>query len=160
VPNRNHLVEGIARALRASVGVFLALLIVNFILAVGASILFGRLAPEYFGDPLMSIYSTFRIFTVEGWHEIPELLAERAQNPGMAALARLYFAATVLSGGILGFSLANAVFVDQMMMDNTEELEAKVDELRLKVDGIGAEIRAVREALEAGQGRDDSAGDG
>ena len=32
-------------------------------------------------------------------------------------------------GGILGLSLANAVFVDEMMMDNTEYLERKVDAL-------------------------------
>jgi voltage-gated sodium channel len=46
----------------------------------------------------------------------------------------------VLVGGILGLSLANAVFVDEMMADNTESLERKVDDL-------AAELRRIRERL-------------
>jgi voltage-gated sodium channel len=48
--------------------------------------------------------------------------------------------AAVLIGGILGLSLANAVFVDEMMMDNTEILERKVDTLT-------EEVRRLREDL-------------
>jgi voltage-gated sodium channel len=43
-------------------------------------------------------------------------------------------------GGIFGIGLANAVFVDEMTMDNNQELERKVDELT-------REIRALRERL-------------
>ncbi len=35
----------------------------------------------------------------------------------------------VLLGGIFGMSLANAVFVDEMTMDNNEVLEDKIDDL-------------------------------
>ena len=57
---------------------------------------------------------------------------------GSGAL-RLLLAA-VLIGGILGLSLANAVFVDEMMMDNTEVLERKVDTLT-------DEVRRLRDDL-------------
>lgn len=147
IPNRSHLADGIVRALKASVGVFLALLLFNFILAVGASLLFGRLAPDQFGDPFVSIYSVFQVFTVEGWHEIPELLAQRANNPGIALLARVYFTVAVLTGGILGLSLANAVFVDEMTMDNTRQLEAKVDDLNAKMDALRLDIEALNDTL-------------
>ena len=43
------------------------------------------------------------------------------------------FVLAVLIGGILGLSLANAVFVDEMMMDNTEVLERKIDALTEEV---------------------------
>ena len=46
----------------------------------------------------------------------------------------------VVIGGILGLSLANAVFVGEMMMDNTQLLEDKVDRLT-------DEVRALREEL-------------
>ena len=46
----------------------------------------------------------------------------------------------VIVGGILGLSLANAVFVDEMMMDNTQQLEDKVDRLT-------DEVRALRQEL-------------
>lgn len=145
IPNRDHLVDGVRRALRASVGVFLALLVVNFILAAGASLLFGEAAPEYFGNPLSSLYSLFKVFTVEGWYEIPDLLAARTSHPALAGLARAYFVIAVLVGGILGLSLANAVFVDEMTTDNTRALEARVAELAAEVRALRSELSHRRE---------------
>jgi len=146
IPNLDHLVAGIRRALRASIGVFLALLLINLILAVMATLLFRDLDPEHFGDPISSGYSIFQVFTVEGWNDIAENLEDRAAHASSAnanlliAGTRIFFVAAVLIGGILGLSLANAVFVDEMMMDNTEVLERKVDSLT-------DEIRRLREDL-------------
>jgi voltage-gated sodium channel len=146
IPNLDHLVLGVRRALRASVGVFLALLLINLILAVMATLLFRDLDPEHFGNPIASGYSIFQVFTVEGWNEIAGSLEERAleHDPANARLlvagTRLFFVAAVLVGGILGLSLANAVFIDEMMMDNTETLERKVDALT-------EEIRKLRDHL-------------
>lgn len=156
IPNVEHLALGIRRSLRASIGVFLALLLVNFILAMGATILFGDLDEEAFGTPLKASYTLFKVFTVEGWYEVPDEVANRVgagvenDEPGPDAFKvkvglRLFFVVSVLVGGILGLSLANAVFVDQMMMDNTDVLEAKVD-------AIAEELRALRRDL----GRDGS----
>jgi voltage-gated sodium channel len=148
IPNLDHLVTGIRRALRASIGVFLALLLINLILAVMATLLFRDLDPEHFGDPIASGYSIFQVFTVEGWNEIAERLESRAadENPNKTKLlvagTRVFFVAAVLIGGILGLSLANAVFVDQMIMDNTDDLE-------LKIDGLTEEIRGLRDDLNA-----------
>lgn len=35
---------------------------------------------DFFSTPLNSIYSVFRLFTVEGWYEIPDAIAA-ANNP-------------------------------------------------------------------------------
>jgi voltage-gated sodium channel len=135
IPNLDHLVAGIRRALRASVGVFLALVLVNLILAVMATLMFRDVDPEHFGNPIVAGYSIFQVFTVEGWNEIAENLAARASMTGgdnvglLVAGVRAFFVLAVLVGGILGLSLANAVFVDEMIMDNTEDLERKVDAL-------------------------------
>ncbi len=139
IPNREHLYQGIRRALRASVGLFLALCLINVILSLGATQLFGKLAPEYFGNPALSTYSLFRVFTVEGWYEIPEAIAARA-HPLVAMIARVYFMGAVLVGGILGLALANAVFVDEMTMDNNDDLERKID-------ALADEIRSLRAAI-------------
>jgi voltage-gated sodium channel len=134
IPDQEHMLIGIKRALRASVAVFIAIIIINVVLAIGGSMLFGKWAPEHFGNPLIAVYSTFKVFTMEGWYEIPDLLAERADSDWVGVIARFYFVIAVFVGGIIGLSLANAVFVDEMTMDNTEKLEAKVqvvlDELR------------------------------
>jgi voltage-gated sodium channel len=136
----------VRRALRASIGVFLALLLINLILAVMATLFFRDLDPEHFGDPVSSGYSIFQVFTVEGWNEIAENLERRAEESDadnaklLVAGTRFFFVAAVLIGGILGLSLANAVFVDEMMMDNTEVLERKVDTLT-------EEVRRLRDDL-------------
>ncbi|MCA9620695.1 MAG: ion transporter [Myxococcales bacterium] len=144
IPNREHLYQGMKRALRASVGVFLALFLVNIVLALGATQLFGATSREYFGNPLLSMYSLFKVFTVEGWYEIPDAIAKSAEHPAIGVLARLYFIMSVTLGGLLGLGLANAVFVDEMTMDNNDDLETKVDRL-------SEEIRRIRELLETKQ---------
>jgi voltage-gated sodium channel len=152
IPNLDHLVLGIRRALHASIGVFLGLLLTNFILAMASTLLFREVDPERFGNPLRASYSIFQVFTLEGWNELPERLGMLAaasphvSNPEAVALAaRLFFVLAVVVGGLLGLSLANAVFVDQMMMDNTDPLERKVD-------ALAAEIRELRSLLVAGSG--------
>ncbi len=143
IPNAEHIGRGVLRALRSSVGVFLVLLLLNFTLALGATVLFGDLpgADRYFGDPITSIYSLFKVFTVEGWYEIPDDLAENGASPAWVAVLRIYFILTVLIGGILGLSLANAVFVDEMTTDNNDELERMVTELRSEIRELRAEVQ-------------------
>lgn len=129
VPNMHHILAGLGRALKASVFVFFALGFLLFIFSIMTCHFYHDVVPELFGDPLLSLYSVFQLFTVEGWYEIPNLVAQRTDKPWVIGLTRLYFAVVVLLGGVLGMSLANAVFVDEMTMDNTDELEAKVDQL-------------------------------
>lgn len=152
IPNLDHLVLGIRRALHASVGVFLALLLINIILSMASTLLFKDVDPERFGNPLRASYSIFQVFTIEGWYELPErvgaLAASNPQvsNPEVVALAaRFFFVLAVVVGGMLGLSLANAVFVDQMMMDNTDPLERKVD-------ALAAQVRELRTLLTEGGG--------
>lgn len=134
VPNASHILKGVIRALKASVGVFLVLLGLNLILAMGANMLFHDVAPQYFGDPILSIYSMFKVFTIEGWYEIPDELAGEGISTGHLVLMRCYFSVAVLVGGILGLSLANAVFVDEMTTDNNDHLEEMVEKLQLELE--------------------------
>jgi voltage-gated sodium channel len=143
VPNVENLILGIIRAMQSSVLVVLAFFLFNFIFAILSFNLFGELAPEYFGNPLLAFYSTFKIFTVEGWYEVPDLIAERSSDLWLAILARVYFVLLLFGGGIFGLSLINSIFVESMMSDNTKDLEEKVDEL-------SEEIRRLREKLESG----------
>lgn len=142
IPNAARLWEGTKRALRASIGVFVVLFVLNLILAMGANLLFAHRYPEHFGDPLTSNYTLFKVFTVEGWYEIPDELAE---DPGVSRwevmFMRGYFMMAVLVGGILGLSLANAVFVDEMTTDNTDTLERLVEELHAELKEMRAELR-------------------
>lgn len=145
IPDATGLANGIVRALKASVGVFLALALVNLIFALSANFIFGSVAPERFGDPAKAIYSVFQIFTLEGWNEFPELIEAKIGRgeiaPGWLHVTRLFFMFAVLVGGILGFSMANAVFIDEMTLDNNKVLEEKVD-------ALSADVQELRRLLE------------
>ena len=144
IPNLGKIIKGLGRALKASVFVITALALMNFLLALFSCHFFREISPEYFGNPLVALYSIFQMFTVEGWHEIPADLAGRMESPVLIGLTRFYFVIVVLFGGIFGLSLANAVFVDEMTMDNNEALENKVDALQV-------EIRELKELLQKNQ---------
>ena len=135
VPNIDRLLSGLKRAFKASAFVFLGIGIYNFLLAVLSCQLFREVAPDYFGNPLISYYSIFQIFTIEGWNDIPDTIAAGSGFwSGMGI--RLYFIGVVFTGGIIGFSIVNAIFVDEMTFDNTEEVETRVEELHKKVDRL------------------------
>ncbi len=144
IPNATQIWLGVIRSLKASVGVFLVLILLNLILAMGANMLFKEYSPEYFGDPYVSYYSMFKVFTIEGWFEIPDQLAEQGLSAWDLFLVRCYFGFAVVIGGILGFSLANAVFVDEMTADNNDELESMVGALQEELAAFRAEVVALQ----------------
>lgn len=140
VPNMEHVLAGLGRALKASIFVLGAIAFLIFILAILSCHFYGDLDPKHFGDPLISLYSIFQLFTVEGWYEIPEAITAESESASFIGFTRLYFGLVVLLGGVFAMSLANAVFVDEMTMDNNRELETKIDQLQ-------DQLREVREML-------------
>lgn len=128
VPNIRQLVRGAGLALRSSYFVCISFLIFLIIFATLSSVLFGGVAPEYFGNPAVGLYSTFRLFTVEGWYELPDTIAANS-GPVTGVLARLYFGILLFAGGIIGMSLINSIFVDAMVADNNDEVMKKLTEI-------------------------------
>ena len=137
VPDADRIWSGIQRALKAVLGVGIALGLYNVTLGLAACYLFAHVSPEHFGDPLVATYTLFKVFTIEGWYEVPELIAA-GMDPMLGALTKAFFVGAVVSGGIVGLSMANAVFIDEMVIDNNIALEESVDALR-------AEVQAVRD---------------
>ena len=84
------------------------------------------------------------MFTLEGWNEIPQAIAEQSNNEFFIGVSKFFFVSVVLMGGIFGMSLANAIFVDEMTIDNNLELEKKMDELK-------EEIRELKELIIKGK---------
>lgn len=140
IPGINGLVAGIKRALKSSVFVLIGFAVYVFIVGVLSFHLFSGSGTEYFIDPFTSLYSIFKVFTVEGWYDIPEaIIAGGTHYPHIFIYG--YFIFILLTGGILGLSLVNSIFVDAMVMDNNDELEAKVDVLNKKIDSILQQIK-------------------
>ncbi len=134
-PGVDSLVLGIRRALKASLIVLSVFFVYIFIIGIFSFHLFQELAPDRFGNPALALYSTFKVFTIEGWFEIPETLSKNMSDVG-AFFTYSYFVFVVLTGGIFGLSLVNSIFVDAMVSDNNDVLEMKIDTLTEKVEEL------------------------
>jgi len=156
IPRIDTIFSGLKRALKSSVFVFFALITLNFLFALLACQFFRDLAPDYFGNPLISFYSIFQSFTIEGWNEIPKILVERIESQGYSEnlvyfyswACRLFFVLVVITGGMLGMSLANAIFVDEMTVDNNKKLEDKIDLLTEQIQVLQEKLTNTEEDKE------------
>lgn len=135
IPGIVDLLKGIQRALKASVIVLIGFGVYIFINSMLSFYMFRSFQSTFFKDPLISLYSIFKIFTIEGWYEIPETLVKQ-MNATQAFLTHVYFIFILLSGGIFGLSLVNSIFVDAMVSDNTDDLEKKIDALDEKLERL------------------------
>lgn len=135
IPKIENIISGVVKASKASVIIIFAFLIFNFIASLVSCFIFRELSPEYFGDPIISFYSIFKIFTVEGWYEIPDELSGNSSSIA-SFFIRLYFIVILFIGGIFGLSLVNSIFVDSMISGSNEAIEDKIDEINKKLDKL------------------------
>lgn len=135
-PDIDSLIKGVSRAFKASLVLLVGFFIFIFVTSIITTFMFSDFSPEFFGNPLKSFYSVFKVFTVEGWYEIPDQLAESVaeHSPRFSVFITVFFSLVLLIGGIFGLSIVNSIFVDTMVSDNNEELEAKVESLEKKID--------------------------
>lgn len=134
-PGFARMATNFARAMRQSYAVFVGLLVMIVVFSMIGTSLFKDIAPEYFANPIEGIYSTFRIFTGEGWNEIPDTVAQNVSH-GWAHAIRLYFSCVLIVGCIIGMSLLNSIFVDAMVSDNNNDVEDKLNSIESKLAEI------------------------
>jgi voltage-gated sodium channel len=135
IPHVGELVAGVQRALKASVFILIGFIIYIFIIGILSFYLFQNSDTPFFSNPTVSLYSVFKIFTVEGWFEIPEMISAN-YSISASFFIYLYFIFVVVTGGIIGLSLVNSIFVDSMVSDNNDEIDKKIDNLDHKLNDI------------------------
>lgn len=138
-PNFSTIVQNFRLALRESYAIMLIMLILITTFALIGCCLFKDAAPDFFATPLDSIYSTFRLFTIEGWYDIPDAVAAGMDNVIWEHVVRVYFCSLLLIGGIIGMSLINSIFVDAMVSDNNDDLQKQLNRVEEKLDKLLAE---------------------
>ncbi|MFZ5940278.1 MAG: ion transporter [Bacteroidota bacterium] len=145
IPGIKELISGVRRALKTSFVILLGFGIYIFIVGILSCYLYRNICPEYFGDPVLSFYSIFKVFTMEGWAEIPDIIASNSSLT-IAVLTKVYFVLILISGGIFGLSLVNSIFVDAMLSDNTEDISKKIDVLDNRIAELDQKISELLEA--------------
>ena len=134
-PNFTQIIKGFKLALHESYAILLCFFVLIIVFGLINCSLFKDIAPAYFATPLDSIYSVFRICTVEGWYDIPDAITS-ATSPAIGKLVRFYFCVLLIMGGIIGMSFINSVFVDAMVSDNNDDVKEKLNEIEKKLDQL------------------------
>lgn len=130
-PKITQIGAGLKRALSDSGVVLFGFILIIFIFGMINCGLFKEVAPQYFDTPLNAIYSVFRIFTVEGWYEIPDAIVA-VTSPFVGMISRVYFCILLGLFGLLGMSFINSVFVDAMVEDNNDDVKVQLDRIERK----------------------------
>ena len=74
--------------------------------------------------------------TIEGWYEVPNAIAT-ATEPVWGAVAKVAFSLVLIMGGIIGMSLVNSIFVDEMVSDNNDDIKEQLKRIEEKLDRMG-----------------------
>lgn len=135
IPNIEKLLDAFKLALKASPLVLMAFVVFLIIFSILTSTIFGEIVPEYFGNPAVSLYSIFRLFTIEGWYEFPDAIAANG-GQAMGVFARCYFSVLMFLGGMIGMSFVNSIFVDAMAEDDNNEVMEKLKQMERKLDSL------------------------
>lgn len=143
-PDISKIAKGVKKGIRSSYSVFFALLIFIVIISLINCSLFGNAAPGFFNNPLNSFFSMFRLFTVEGWYEIPAAVVDGSNISFYSHwVINLYFSILLIIGGVIGLSLINSVFVDAMVSDLNDDTLGEFNKLNDRINDLEHKIDAL-----------------
>ncbi len=134
------LYQGFKLAMRECSTILLGFIVLTVVLGLIDCAFLKDVAPDFFGTPTLSIYSVFRLFTIEGWYEIPDAIGA-CLSPECARIATFWLVLQVIAGGIIGMSFINSIFVDAMVSDNNDEVLARIDKLQRQIEELSNSLR-------------------
>lgn len=148
-PQVEPIFNSIRIAMKASFVVLVGFFLCIFIMSILSCYFYQNIAPEYFRDPIVSYYSMFKIFTIEGWNSIPDDIAASGKIGSIGMFfTKLFFGTILVFGGIIGLSIVNSIFVDAMVSDNNDDLEAQVERLETEVQQLNHKLDKLITVLE------------
>ncbi|MDR3168849.1 MAG: ion transporter [Candidatus Peribacteria bacterium] len=122
--------------LKASIALLPILLLMIFLFSTLSTVLFQHLSPEYFGNPIRSLITTFHIFIIEGWNEIPEAITGTKEDIWYY-LVQMYFLAQLIIGGLMVFPMFLGSINDAMAQDENQEQLNAIRELKNLIEQQG-----------------------
>ena len=79
------------------------------------------------------------MFSIEGWYDIPNAIAERSSYV-MGYLSKFLLSGIVLVFGIFGMGFVSSMFIDEVTSDNNDEVLqrlSKLEEILKKIQENG-----------------------
>jgi voltage-gated sodium channel len=149
IPEGKKISSKLLKALKGVFFIIIAFIIYSTIISLISVTLFKSSAPSYFNNAFESFYTIFKIFSGDGFSDV---VAEIVSNSSLefGYFTKLYFVMIVFTGSILGLSLINSVFIDQMStFDKKEEeernsIESKLEEVLKNQELLFKEINEMK----------------
>jgi len=146
VPSLRRVVDGLLGAVPGIASVLFLLLLVIYIAAVMATMLFRDVAPNEFANLGLSLFSLFQIMTLEGWADIAIRVMQQQ------SWAWVYFIGYILVATFLVLNLVIGVVVSSIQArieaESTAQLEESDDEIKAELTALRNEIMLLRESLD------------
>lgn len=140
--NMREMFIALGKGMKASLYVVVAFLIYNFVVSLISFYLFHNIAPTYYENGFLSFYSTFKAFT-GGAFEIADSIT--SESPVNLFLIKFYFIMVVISGGIIGLSLINTIFINEVTREQSDETHAELHTVHKELAEIKAMLKEIKE---------------
>jgi voltage-gated sodium channel len=141
VPSLRRVVDGLLGAVPGIASITVLLVLLLYVAAVMATLLFRDVSPEHFGHLGVSLFTLFQIMTLEGWPDIARNVM--ASEPW----AWVFFAGYILVATYMVLNLVIGVVVSSIQSRMDAEQPASASETKLAHDV--AELRREIAALHA-----------
>ena len=151
IPEGKEISSKLLKALKGVFFIMVAFIIYSIIISLISVTLFKSSAPSFFSNAFDSFFTIFKIFSGDGFSDVVnEIVSNSSLEFGY--FTKLYFVMIVFTGSILGLSLINSVFIDQMSnFDKKGEseinsLENKLDEVLKNQELLFKELNEIKKA--------------
>ena len=137
IPNGKEISKKILKAFKGITFILFAFLIYTTIVSLISLSLFKKYAPDYFCNAFDSFYTIFKIFSGDGFTDVVSQIQANA-SPMITGFSKFYFVLIVFSGSILGLSLINSVFINEMseIADDVSENDLSIDALKKEIEDL------------------------
>ncbi len=134
IPEGKNISSKLLKALKGVFFIMVAFIIYSTIISLISVTLFKSSGPSFFSNAFDSFFTIFKIFSGDGFSDV---VAEIVSNSSLefGYFTKLYFVMIVFTGSILGLSLINSVFIDQMS-NFDKKGESEINSLENKLDEV------------------------
>ena len=138
IPEGKRISKQLFNALKAIFFIIFAFLIYSTIISLISLSLFKSSAPYYFSNAFDSFFTIFKIFSGDGFSDVVAEI-ELHSSIQFIYFTKFYFVFIVFTGSILGLSLINSIFIDQMNQiaeKNEKEELSEISKLRNEINDL------------------------
>jgi voltage-gated sodium channel len=148
IPNGKKISKKLFKAFKGVTFILFTFLVFTTVISLISVSLFKNVAPNYFQNAFDSFYTIFKIFSGDGFSDVVSEIQYNS-SPMMTGFSKFYFVIIVFSGSILGLSLINSVFINEMssIADDVEDNDKSIDNLKTQIELLNSKQDKIMEQL-------------